>query len=263
MKKIRHLIYFKEMNFFDYVYCIILLISPWLLMLAYLIHKLVLIIVGVIILYLIGLSVDKLLISINSKRYKYLPIDYKLFIILSIFVMVSVFIFLLASEKNIDKNNEFFYFVVFTFIFAILAYLTCCGLFFKGVFSLLYYNLLKIIFPKESRQLNIFISIGELSEYINIYDQKRYLNSLIINFVVYLVAIGYFFLGFMSLLNYQDEVIKVITEFSKKFYVVNFGNTVGLISLVIAIYTATYSQQNKIYDKAIKVYYEKLYSNEV
>ncbi|MDM5332133.1 hypothetical protein QUF56_02620 [Ureibacillus composti] len=117
------------------------------------------------------------------------------------------------------------------------------------------------MFPKESQYIKNYISIRELSEYININDQMKFLNTLIINIVMYLIAVGYVFLWIMSLLSSNDEVIKVIIDFSKKYSVVSFGNTVGLFSLLIAVYTVTYSQQNKIYDKALEESYDKTYSS--
>lgn len=162
---------------------------------------------------------------------------------------------------NLNYNNLFFNSVAIILALAIFAHLICWWIFLQAILSILYYWILKIMFPKESQYIKNYISIRELSEYININDQMKFLNTLIINIVMYLIAVGYVFLWIMSLLSSNDEVIKVIIDFSKKYSVVSFGNTVGLFSLLIAVYTVTYSQQNKIYDKALEESYDKTYSS--
>lgn len=249
---------YKEMDFTDYIYCIILLFLPLLLLCISFIlpYKFLLIISGTT-LYLIGLSIHKILLNTSSNKYEYLPKDYKLFIGLSTYVIVGLMIFFLASGENINQNNQYFYFVVITFAMTIIAYMVCLWLLLKAILSILYYLQLKKLFPKESTHVNDYISIKELSEYINIYDQKRYLNSAIVNLLMYFITVGYVFLGIMSLFNSQDEVLKVIIDFSKEHSLANFGNTIGLFSLVLAVYTTTYSLQNRIYDRAIEYHCER------
>ncbi|MGE7112778.1 hypothetical protein [Lysinibacillus sp. NPDC047702] len=253
MEKIKHLIYFKEMKRIDYLFCVCLLFLPILLIFIPNSSSVILI-TGVPIVYLICLLTSKILLKTDSERYKRLPNDYKIFVAISIFVLIGVIVFRLGIVNRISESNQFFYPIVFIAAFTLLAYMYGWWLFFKFCFVVIYYILLKILFPEESDQTENYLSIKELSKFIKVYDQKRYLNTAIINFIVYIFSVGYFFSWLISLVEIQDHIIEVIVEFAEKLFIVNFGNTLGLISVIIAIYTITYSIQTKIYDKAVEVY---------
>lgn len=59
------------------------------------------------------------------------------------------------------------------------------------------------------------------------------------------------FLWIVTLIKSDEAIIKALVDFANKYSIANFGNTVGLISLIITIYTVTYSIQGRIYEKAV------------
>jgi len=251
--KIKHLLYFNEMNKNDYLFCMCVLFLPILLIFIPN-NSSGILIIGTTIVYLICLLASNILLKIDKERYKKLPNDYKIFVALSIFVLIGVIIFRLGVVNHISESDQLFYPIVFIVAFTLLAYMYGWWLFFKFCFVVIYYTILKMFFLEESDQTENYLSIKKLSKFIKIYDQKRYLNTAIINFIVYIFSVGYFYSWIISLMQIQDPIVERIVELAEKLFIVNFGNTLGLISVIIAIFTITYSIQTKIYDKAIEAY---------
>lgn len=253
MGKIKHLLYFNEMNRKDYLFCLCLLFLP---MLLFLIpnNSSGILIIGMMIVYLICLLASNILLKIDMERYKRLPNDYKIFVALSIFVLIGVIVFRLGIINHISESDQLFYPIVFIVAFTLLAYMYELLLFFKFCCVVIYYTLLKMYFLEELDQTENYLSIRKLSKFIKVYDQKRYLNTAIINFIVIIFSVGYFYSWLISSMQIQDPIVETLVEFAGKLFIVNFGNTLGLISVVIAIFTITYSIQTKIYDKAVEAY---------
>lgn len=255
MKDIKRFLYFKEMELKDFLFCFFLVVMPIFIMFIPLNQKFN-IIVSTVIVYFYCLLVNSIILK-NEVHYARLPKDYKNLVALAMFAMVGCIIFLLAVISNIDATSDLFYLIVVIFAFTIIAYLICLGIIIKAIITFIFYWALKKFFIYEDTTEKPFISRDDLSKYITINDQVRFFNTVIVNLVVYLGLMIYVYLGVMTLIDSDEAIIKILINFADKYSIASFGNTVGLISLVITIYTVTYSTQKKIFEKAVEVYKEK------
>ncbi|WP_460015261.1 hypothetical protein [Lysinibacillus sp. CTST325] len=152
------------------------------------------------------------------------------------------------------NETEGFLFSVLMITFAISLLLYSVGLLLsiKMLITYIYYVFLKLMFPKESTRIVNLKSIRTLSQHLNINDQKAYINTIAINLIVYFSGVIYLFIWFFKNYKYkgEDTFIKVLIEYCQKIEFANFGNSIGILSITIAVYTLTYSTLNKIYEKA-------------
>ncbi|MEK4085091.1 hypothetical protein [Psychrobacillus sp. FSL K6-1415] len=256
MNRIIEFLYFKELNCSDYRFCVLLIILPVIITTIPL-NPTLRIITLLLILYGVCLLANHLILNISQERYDSLPIDYKYYVCLIVFTLFGILIFLIGLVNNLNETSQYFYLVVVVFAFTIIAYLLCLGIIVKAIITYIYYFALKKFFLNESSTEEPFISRDELSKYITINDQVKFFNTVIVNLVFYFGLVGYMFLWVLTLIKSHEPIIKALVNFAEKYSIASFGNTVGLISLVITIYTVTYSSQNKIYDKAVEMYKEK------
>lgn len=257
MQKIKRFLYYKEMCSSDFMFCILLIILPIFILVIPLYTTLIIVITGLI-LYGICLLANHLILEINQERYDSLPKDYKYYVALNIFTLIGSSIFMLAIANNLNEKSEYFNFVVVMFALTILAYLFSFLIIAKAIITFIYYWALKIFFVDENLTEEPFISRNDLSQYITISDQVKFFNTVIVNLVLYFGLVGYIFLWIVTRIKSGEAIIKALVDFAEKYSIASFGNSVGLISLIITIYTVTYSIQGRIYEKAVVSYKEKV-----
>lgn len=257
MKKIKRFLYYKEMNSKNFTFCFLLMFLPLGVLLLPL-HKTIIIGVSLVILYIVGLLTNTLLLNTCKERYNGLPKDYKYFIALNILIIIGCCIFMLGVASNLIETSEYFKFVVVIVALTLLAYLYSILIIIKAIITYVYYRILKKFFINEDLSEKPFISLDVLSQYITLNDQIKFFNTVIVNLIFYFGLVGYMFLWFVTLIKSDEVIIKTLVDFANRYSIASFGNTVGLISLIITIYTVTYSIQGRIYEKAVAAYKEKV-----
>ena len=215
------------------------------------------IILECIILYISIIFVYEIYNEFSSKDLKLRDYEYKCFLWMSIIFQISLIIFVLCVPQMDTEKTILVYSLVFVIIIAMITYLFIILIYLILILNFFYYILLKKIFPEESNgDSQEYVSISILSNQINLPEQKLYLNTAVVNFIVYILAVVYVFLGLMSLVPSNNDIIKIIVDFSKENSIASFGNTLGIVSLTIAIYTTTYTVQSKIYYEALAKFTE-------
>ncbi|MED3876272.1 hypothetical protein [Lysinibacillus capsici] len=257
MKKIKRFLYYKEMNSSDFAFCFLLILAPISIIISPL-QTTVIIIITTLILYGVCLLANRLILEISQERYDSLPKDYKYYVALIIFTLIGCCVFMLAVANNLNEMSEYFKFVVVMFAVTLLAYLYSILIIIKAIITYMYYWVLKKFFINEDLTEESFISRDVLSQYITLNDQIKFFNTVIVNLIFYFGLVGYMFLWIVTLIKSDEAIIKALVDFADKYSIASFGNTVGLISLIITIYTVTYSIQGRIYEKAVAAYKEKV-----
>ncbi len=151
--------------------------------------------------------------------------------------------------------------LTYGFVISLFAYLLVSGIIFYFLINLIFIYGLKKMFPHELkvnvRQEN-GLSLKKLSRYIDLDRQKLYFSISLINFIIYLVFI---FFGMLLFIKYQneDQLIKIrrFSTWVKNEDSITLFNGVSLFSLMIAVYTVTFSAQRKIIDEAENRYSEE------
>lgn len=255
MQKIKRFLYYKEMRTSDFFFCFFLILLPVIIVIP--LQTTFLTIILALILYVVILTANHLILESNHERYNRLPKDYKNYVALMIFTLIGYISFMLAVANNLNETSEYFKFVVVMFAFTILANLFSFLIITKAIITYIYYWALKKFFVDEDLTEEPFISRDDLSQYITISDQVKFFNTVIVNLIFYFGLVGYMFLWIVTFIKSDEAIKKVLVDFADKYSIASFGNTVGLISLIITIYTVTYSIQGKIYEKAVVAYKEK------
>lgn len=127
-----------------------------------------------------------------------------------------------------------------------------------AILNVLFYVLLKFLFPSEinSSVQPHNIALKELSKYMTINDQIAYFIVAIFNVVM---IGGTIIFGLENLSRYLDGRSVSESNGVSLFAFVNddwfsLGTTIGILSVVIALLSATFPIQNKIYNSAHEKY---------
>ncbi|QTM98483.1 hypothetical protein ERJ70_03735 [Sediminibacillus dalangtanensis] len=174
--------------------------------------------------------------------------------------LVSYVVFLLLTyfiTYHIGIKNEFI--LGFLIICCFFAYLFALGIVTLYLLNTVYIYVLKKIFPKHSENLNEqqkYPKLRTLSQFIDLTTQKLYLSLLLIDLFLYLLLIGFIM---VIIFKHSDGesgsslfILSGIIQWAKQQgEVFSVFNAVGLLSLILTIYSITFPKRNEIVRNAI------------
>lgn len=182
------------------------------------------------------------------------PQFYIWFLISNICFQINLILFLLSRlEDQLTFIEEIITGLAITFL--LLLGLNDFLIFPLIVSIFLYYTLLKIVFPEEAvEDKKPYIPLRQMSKYLTLFEQKVYLNTFIITFIIYLLVIFYFVLILFTYIPLNNFLINYLIYEKNIINHLTFGNTTGVISLALAIFSITFPILSKTYLKAREKY---------
>lgn len=247
MNKIYRLAELGKLNFTEVlIFSSVFLAGPIFLMFGNILFKVVAFTV------LFGLDLFLLILYKREKGERNFPRHYATSLFLLLFTSSSIVFLALISNQTV---------LIYSFVIVFFAYLLVGGIVVYLIINYIYTFGLKKMFPYE-REVNVKkvdeLSLKKLSKYIDLDNQKLYFSTTMINTVVYLAFV---FFGMLLLIKHLNgEQLIIIRNFSawvKNQDSITLFNWVSLFSLMIAVYTITFSAQRKIINEAKQRYSEK------
>ncbi|WP_301110031.1 hypothetical protein [Sporosarcina sp.] len=201
---------------------------------------------------LLGMNLFLVKLYLQGRGNRTFPRYYGISLYLLLFSCLSIILLVFTPNPTV---------LTYGFVISLFAYLLVSGIIFYFLINLIFIYGLKKMFPHELkvnvRQEN-GLSLKKLSRYIDLDRQKLYFSISLINFIIYLVFI---FFGMLLFIKYQneDQLIKIrrFSTWVKNEDSITLFNGVSLFSLMIAVYTVTFSAQRKIIDEAENRYSEE------
>lgn len=193
-----------------------------------------------------------LLSYIRGKKKKSFPKNYNTSLYLLLFSSSSMLFLTFLRNETV---------VVYGFVIIFFAYLFVVGIIAYFLFDFIFIFGLKKMFPDEwkdnKNQINR-LGLKKLSKYIDLDKQKIYFSTSLINYILYLVLVFYGMLLFIKHQNAEQLTrIGKISAWVNNQDSISLFNGVSLFSLIVAIYTITFSVQRKIIKEAEQRYFEE------
>ena len=188
----------------------------------------------------------------RGKGTKDYPKNYSKSLYLLFFSLITIFVLALINSPIL---------LSYGLVLVLFAYMLIGGIILYYLINVLYIYGLKKMFPHEG-EVNMRqedeLSQKKLSKYMDLDNQKIYFSITLINFFIYLSLV--FFCMLLYIKYIDGEHLKIIEAFSswvKNKDSITFFNGISLLSLMIAIFTLTFSAQNKIIKEAKNRYRDK------
>ncbi|TQR21235.1 hypothetical protein [Psychrobacillus vulpis] len=169
------------------------------------------------------------------------------------FLVLIVFGLGLAFGNSLTSFN--YPIIVLITIIAIIYIFFIVG-FLLYFLNYIFLMILKLIFPNQLTKMENeeWLSLREISGYMTLETQISYLLITILHLLIYLSGVFYIM---MCLLIYDNTIntnvyFVDLVKWAVDNNVVSFGNTLGIISIVLTLISITYPAQIKLYFKAVE-----------
>lgn len=187
------------------------------------------------------------------KRYSKLNKKPFLFKTLNRIAIISVVDFILIIVASYLNSKTW---MIVTLLIFLYLYLSIFVIFLYYIVDLIYFLMLKTVFPEEKdKKIRYKPGIKELSRFIELGNQMKYLNVIILEFFMYIIISIYFLclvFKFDSLT--RNTSLDIINEWANRQDFLTIFNGIGLISLIFALYTFTFPWKSKVINRATKNY---------
>lgn len=186
-------------------------------------------------------------ITLIHKRYIKKKVDVQNpMLYLAFLLSTFIYLFLLLISSTITDGM----FREMGILIAIYAFLYASGIIIFFLFNSIFILLLKKVFPKHSQvtKKEEVPSLKKLSAFIDLHTQKVYFTLVLLDSFLYLVFVGFILMIFLKHIDVPDAfVMSTLSNWAKQqeSIFVTF-NAVALLSLLITVYSKTFSVRRRI-----------------
>lgn len=211
---------------------------------------------GLFILYIIlfisaVLSVRDKIISL----YHHWSLLHKIVLVSSFLVLFSMIVFLLLVKSGLSINNLISFFII---LIGFLAFLTVLCISSLLTLNILFFIVLKFIFPQDNGTSGEVLTyrLKDLSPFMSLPNQVAYLLLRIFYFILYLIFISMVFgwIAKFSDENSRNSEIATIEKWIVNSGLITWGNTMGILSIMLTLLTITIPISYKIINVASTEY---------
>lgn len=183
--------------------------------------------------------------NLNKMPFLFKILNHIIIIIFVDFILIMASFYLNSKTWLIITSLIFSY--LYLSIFMILLYY---------IVDLIYFLMLKTVFPEEKdKKTKYKPSKKELSKFIELENQMKYLNVIVLEFFMYIfISIYFLCLVFKFNILTSNTSLDIINEWANRQDYLTIFNGISLISLIFALYTITFPWKNKIINRATKNY---------
>ena len=166
--------------------------------------------------------------------------------------ILAALILIIAFTINYTYKIQLFLIVLF--VLSLFIYLGIVLVFVLYILNYLFFAILKTVFPNESHNSSKteFISLRELSMHMTLETQIIYLLITLIHLTLYFCFVLYILFYLITIDNTinGEEYFVDLVEWITKNEVISFGNSIGLVSVILTIISITTPNQIKLYKNA-------------